>query len=539
MAVKEEIIDAYFEALFLKGAIYVWRFNGEYITQANITKHYHEEYYDTRLPQYSEGYYINKLKANEGKIGADCSGAFYPLSGVDRTAQGYYDDCVSKGGIATIDKTKSCMVFKGTPTTIFHIGFYNHETGCTIEMASSDLNCQKKALELGGWTQWGIPSFVESSEEETKKEEEPKKEEETPKVEETVYPKIVDVSAYNKNINYLSLKTAGISGAIIKFIRKDLNSDKMFEAHYNGFIKANVPVIGFYTYTYANTLSKAISDANTGVKTLGNKKGTVCFDVEDEVMKNLGSNLIVICNKVKEIYEKAGFNFIIYTGMSFYNSYFKPYMSQCNTKIEDFWIARYYKGNTVMPLNENPNQVYKPVDGIYGWQYTSKGNVNGYIGNIDLSVVYRDISKIVPVVPVIDTPKKDWLETEQEYMCIVTGNSALRIRTSPEVNDSNYTGNVYRSNETFQSTAVTSNGWWKTDLGYVSGKIARPVVGIVYNCNAVNVHKGSDTSNKTDIIDALKVNAKCAIRKKENNAYLINTSDGLIGYINSKYIKLT
>ena len=41
--------------------------------------------------------------------------------------------------------------------------------------------------------------------------------------------KVIDVSSYQGLIDWVKVKAAGIQGAILKIIRKDLNPDKQFE----------------------------------------------------------------------------------------------------------------------------------------------------------------------------------------------------------------------------------------------------------------------------------------------------------------------
>ena len=97
------------------------------------------------------------MKEGKGKIGADCSGSAFPLSGVDRTAKGYYNDCIKKGSIRSLPKNKPCFVFNSNFT---HIGAYLGN-GYTIEMRSSKLNVWKEKFDKSRWTYYGIPSFVE------------------------------------------------------------------------------------------------------------------------------------------------------------------------------------------------------------------------------------------------------------------------------------------------------------------------------------------------------------------------------------------
>ena len=51
------------------------------------------------------------------------------------------------------------------------------------------------------------------------------------------------------------------------------------------------------------------------------------MDVEDNIMKNLGSKLADIINAYETVIKSAGFGFGVYTGQSFFMSYIKPYIN--------------------------------------------------------------------------------------------------------------------------------------------------------------------------------------------------------------------
>ena len=192
----------------------------------------------------------------------------------------------------------------------------------------------------------------------------------------------IDVSANQGTIDWSAVKQAGVEFAILKIIRKDLDKDKQFEANWKGANDNHVIVQGVYNYTYATTVSKARTDAKKVLEILNGRKAMVWLDVEDECLKNLKGTLINIINAYREIIESAGLTFGVYTGQSFYNSYIKPYgVLTC-----PMWIARYGKNTGKMDLN------YKPtISGMIGWQYTSKGRVNGIQGDVDMDVWYEDI----------------------------------------------------------------------------------------------------------------------------------------------------
>ena len=159
MSKKANEVISYFENLYESKAIYLWGANSEIITKELCDKLFN--IYGSS--KYDRAYYNNKLKEGQGKIGADCSGSMYPVSGFDTTAQGYYDKCLTKGSITSINKNKPCLVFKGnSASSINHIGFYLGN-GYVIEMKSSKDNCVKDKLDGKGWKWFGIPAWIDYS----------------------------------------------------------------------------------------------------------------------------------------------------------------------------------------------------------------------------------------------------------------------------------------------------------------------------------------------------------------------------------------
>ena len=49
------------------------------------------------------------------------------------------------------------------------------------------------------------------------------------------------------------------------------------------------------------------------------------------------------------------------------------------------WIARYGKNTGAMDVKYRPQ-----LPGMIGWQYTSKGRVNGIAGDVDMDVWYEE-----------------------------------------------------------------------------------------------------------------------------------------------------
>lgn len=155
MATQKQLKE-HFLNLGNTGALYVWGANGQIITKELMDKLF--KTFGSKT--YTKEYYENKLKVGEGKIGADCSGAMYKVSGYDDTAAGYYDRCTKKGNISSIPNDKVCLVFKKNSSgKINHVGCYTGD-GYVSEMASSKLNYQRKKLSGNGWDLWGFPDFV-------------------------------------------------------------------------------------------------------------------------------------------------------------------------------------------------------------------------------------------------------------------------------------------------------------------------------------------------------------------------------------------
>lgn len=261
----------------------------------------------------------------------------------------------------------------------------------------------------------------------------------------------IDVAAWQPNLDYQKLSDINIKFAILKIIDKNGNPDKMFGKHYDGFTKANIPVIGVYNYAYFTTVEAAKLNAAKVVKVLNGRKATVYLDVEDKTLTNLGTKMVDICNGYQKVIEEAGLTFGIYTGLSFYNSWLKPYINKINCK--NYWIARYYNGHNEMLFSQLPNEVYKPlIPNLVGWQYTSSLRVSGSPTVLDCSIMYSPVKK--------NTDKN----TKQG---IVTANS-LRVRNKP--NQQGTPVGYLKKGEIVNVLSVDSeSGWYEIDQGcYVS-----------------------------------------------------------------------
>lgn len=196
----------------------------------------------------------------------------------------------------------------------------------------------------------------------------------------------IDVAKWNGSIDWKKVKNSGVEFAILKVIDKQCNIEDAFNRNYAGALAVGLP-IDVYNYSYATNVEKAVSDAKTVVEAIRGKKiNKVWLDIEDKIQQNLGMTLINMINAYREVIEKAGYGFGVYTGLSFYNTLIRPFHSFLDCS---FWIARYPSG-AIVSLEFEPDESKKPniINKLCGWQYTSTGRIDGISGNVDLNIRY-------------------------------------------------------------------------------------------------------------------------------------------------------
>lgn len=209
----------------------------------------------------------------------------------------------------------------------------------------------------------------------------------------------IDLSGYNVVTDYDRAAADDVDFVILKIIRKDMQPDKLFEKHWNGFERAGVPIQGVYNYSYANTVEKFRSDAQRVVDVLAGRKTMVWLDIEHSSLAGMGQKLIDGINAYAEVIRGAGLQFGIYTYLAFWHANMNRFSDQLNYK---FWIARYPSSQPVDNDN-NPIASKCPDIGkeLYGWQWSSTGLVDGIKGFVDLDEWYVDIeaAEVAPVQP--------------------------------------------------------------------------------------------------------------------------------------------
>ena len=194
----------------------------------------------------------------------------------------------------------------------------------------------------------------------------------------------IDVSAWQGVIDWPTVANYGMDFAILRITEKGNVIDSTFEANYKG-CTANSTPVGVYKYSYAVNVSEIQYEAKKVIEVLNGRKldYPVFLDIEDKCQESLSKHLMMqMINAFREIIIKAGYQFGIYCGYSWYQNQLPE-----DAKKYDCWLAAYpSQDDGTMQIR------LKPAAGI-GWQYSSKARIPGISGTVDRNVFYKDYAE--------------------------------------------------------------------------------------------------------------------------------------------------
>ncbi|MCI9252398.1 MAG: hypothetical protein HFI24_06465 [Lachnospiraceae bacterium] len=192
----------------------------------------------------------------------------------------------------------------------------------------------------------------------------------------------IDVSKYQKGINWQKVKNAGINFVIIRCGYRGYGSgvlveDPMYASHISGAKAAGLRV-GVYFFSQAINEAEAVEEASMAVK-LANRYGInmpIAIDSEyaaggrgraDGLSKADRTKItIAFCNTVAN----SGHTPMVYASKNWFSEHLSPSQFPGSYRI---WVAQYASKCT--------------YSGRYDiWQNTSKGQVDGISGNVDMNV---------------------------------------------------------------------------------------------------------------------------------------------------------
>lgn len=180
----------------------------------------------------------------------------------------------------------------------------------------------------------------------------------------------IDVSNWQGYINYEEVKNEGIDIVYIKSSQGDNIIDSYFKINYNN-AKANGLKVGFYHFLTAINEEEAIRQAEFFSSVISNTSPDCKLAMDFEVFGDLTVTEVnnisrVFLERVKEI---TGKEVIIYSDTFNASNVFREELAQ-NYPL---WIAEY---GVEVPRETN-------WDTWEGFQYTSRGNINGIRGYVD------------------------------------------------------------------------------------------------------------------------------------------------------------
>lgn len=296
----------------------------------------------------------------------------------------------------------------------------------------------------------------------------------------------IDISSYQGKPDWKKVKKEGIKYAILR-IHQRYGIDASFEYNYKECDKNGISV-GVYKYSYALNVAQAEDEADSVISVLNGRKldFPVFYDLEWKEQRVLSKQTIEkIAKAFLSKIAKAGYMVGIYCNADWYQNVLTP-----NLKKYDCWVARY-------PLNDNGGiqERLRPDFGI-GWQYSSKGHVDGVNGNVDMNVFYKDYKKTEG-----DAGKVNLWDKAKELL----DNQVGYLEKRSNANLDSKTANAGYGNYTKYSRDVNDMGlmgcqgqpWCATYQFWIcvktSGKAkALEIMGNgFYNCNSVKAHSRS------------------------------------------------
>lgn len=192
----------------------------------------------------------------------------------------------------------------------------------------------------------------------------------------------IDVSKWNREIDWDKVKAAGVDFAIIRAGYRGSSTgslvvDPYFEANIKGASMAGVKV-GVYFFTQAVNEVEAVEEASMVLELTQDYSLDYPIFIDTESAGGNGradklaeEERTLVCDAFCRTVENAGGEAGVYASRNWYYNRVEV------SRLERFyiWLAEYRS----IPL----------YDGYYHmWQYTSKGSIDGIEGNVDMNISY-------------------------------------------------------------------------------------------------------------------------------------------------------
>ena len=225
----------------------------------------------------------------------------------------------------------------------------------------------------------------------------------------------IDISRAQNSIDWETLaKVEDLEFVIIR-AAQGTAEDSRFAENVRAAMRLKIP-FGMYFASSATTAEEAIAEANFAAEYAKQYQPIygIWYDMELPKQQTLGKQKItqllrVWCDRVKEV----GVPYGIYSNRDWLNNRIDlPQLADAN-----LWYAAYpsvkQKVLTDAP-KENRSKLSYPQAAI--WQWTSKGRIDGIIGNVDMNVCYKDF-----------LPQKEEKPERPENLGYISFDDAVRL----------------------------------------------------------------------------------------------------------------
>jgi lysozyme len=198
----------------------------------------------------------------------------------------------------------------------------------------------------------------------------------------------IDVSHWQGDIDWLSVKGDGIQFAFVKATQGTRFIDDKMDQNVKGALKYKIHV-GAYHFAEFDTVEEAKQEAKFFLEQIKEYDFNYPLVLDLEINKTGVSKTQLTDSAIAfmEELEKAGHFAMLYTGKSF----FEDNLDGKRLKPYSLWIARY------------GDELGMDAD---IWQYTSSGKVNGIKGNVDMNTSCRDFALEIHLMEERRKPKQ-------------------------------------------------------------------------------------------------------------------------------------
>lgn len=193
----------------------------------------------------------------------------------------------------------------------------------------------------------------------------------------------IDVSKWQGDIDWDKVKNDGVEFAIIRAgyrgsVTGSIIEDPYFKANMKGAAAAGIPV-GVYFFTQAVNEVEAVEEASAVLKLVQQYRLDYPIFVDTEGAGGNGradgldvKTRTLVCEAFCRTIENGGYSAGVYAGRNGYNNR----LEAARLDNYDIWLAEYRSA----PLYQGYYRM---------WQHTSRGKVDGIVGNVDLNIAYE------------------------------------------------------------------------------------------------------------------------------------------------------